>query len=205
LVDFVNNNLSKKPITFFLNGACEPPEKENYFSEFDSYVYGLKNFSSWSGGISCWKDDLNNILNSSNTVCELFPHTIFAFYFEENRLYNIENKELFEDILSTPKNKGNYDIFYAFGVEYVDIICDLEKKNLIAETTRKYVLQENEDFIAKIFLFYVILKKKCSYDTSSYRKSLNCNYSYKKIKKKAMGILIKQLANRASSLIREKK
>lgn len=185
LIDFIKINQYEKPITFFLNSACKIEKKPNFYSEFDSYVYELKNYSSWSGGISCWKEDLNNILESLENNYTLFPHINFCFYYCKDRKYLIYNQKMFTEIKAADIKKGTYDIFYAFGVEYVEIINNLLEKGLIDNTTKQKIIRENELFIANIYLLYVILRKKCSYDISTYKISLSKYYNYRKIRRKA--------------------
>lgn len=193
LIDFIKINQHKKPITFFLNSACEIEKKQEFYSEFDSYVYELKNYSSWSGGISCWKEDLNNIIDSLENKCTLFPHMNFCLYYCKDRKYLINNEKMFTEIKDTDIKKGTYDVFYAFGIEYVEIINNLFEKKLIDNITKQKVIRENELFIANLYLLYVILRKKCSYDISSYKISLSKYYDYREIKKQAFLILVSKI------------
>lgn len=175
-LSFVENNLEKKPITFFLNGASKINKKNDSYS-FNSYVYNLKNYSSWSGGISCWKTDLEKILNLFNDKNTLFPHTIFCFYYEQNRTYLIENDNIFENINPDETKKGKYNLFYAFCVEYINIILELYDNGLIENRTKDYVLEENKDFVANLFFDYIVLRKPCSYDLKDYKNYINYYYS----------------------------
>ncbi len=184
LLNFVYQNENKKPITFFSNNAFYPQykSKEYFFSEFDQYIYGLSIYSSWSGGVSCWKSDLSWVLNN-NLISDktLFPHMKFILLKDNDRKYQINNDLLFEEIKAEAK-KGKYDVFYAFSVEYINIMSDLLKKEYIDKITFDYIYKKNEEFLVNIFTDYVLLKNVCSYDLSTAKEMLNINYSYNRIK-----------------------
>lgn len=196
LIDFSRKNFTLSPITYFLNGVTDVAEKKYIISSFDSFMYGLKNYSSWSGGICCWKKDLEKIL-SIDKISNLFPHIIFIIYYDSNRIYKIDNEPLFEEIPSGAKKKGNYDLFYAFGVEYVELIKELKSQELIDSQTEKYILKENEKFLAKMYLFYIVMKKESSYSLKSVGTSLNRYYSLIRIRAlaylEAVGIVWKKV------------
>lgn len=181
LIDFSRKNFTSSPITYFLNGATDVAEKKYIISSFDSFMYGLKNYSSWSGGICCWKKDLEKIL-SNDTISNLFPHIVFITYYDSNRIYKIDNEPLFEEIPSGAKKKGNYDLFYAFGVEYVELIKELKNQELIDSITETFILKENEKFLAKMYLFYIVMKKESSYNFETVDTSLNRYYSLLRIR-----------------------
>ncbi|HFU4087299.1 TPA: glycosyltransferase, partial [Streptococcus suis] len=187
LIDFVEKNRIEKPITYFLNNTSEISTPENYLSSFDSFIYGLGKYSSWSGGVSCWREDLDDILGhvelNSN---DLFPHLIFVFYFKKDRRYQIDNSTLWREISTSSVKKGKYDVFYAFGIQFVEAINKLYLQNKISSETREFVLDENEKFVAQIYLTHIILKKPCSYDLSTSKDSLNYYYGLKKIQKLAL-------------------
>ena len=167
LIDFVKNNLDEKPITYFLNDAYTPDfqkEKDKY-SVFDTFAYQISYFSSWSGGVGCWKCDLPEILKafSDNNKQTLFPHLPFVYIVDEKRNYHVDNRKLFEEIKVDINKKGNYDLFYAFAVEYMQIVKNLLDDRVITLNTYKHIKKENGEFLAKLYIDYCILKKKYSY------------------------------------------
>lgn len=175
LLNFIENNKDEKPITFFLNDSTKITKKDTLY-DFNEYVYNLKNYSSWSGGISCWKEDVEKIVKTLENKESLFPHTIFGLFYEHDRNYMINNKKLFSEIDSSAEKKGKYNLFYAFCVEYVDIIKGLYESGKINRNTKKYVLQQNEFFVARLYFEYIVLKKKCSYDLKGYKKYITYSY-----------------------------
>lgn len=193
LINYAKGNIDKKTITYFLNDACKPVQKEKIYSRFDSFVYELSIFSSWSGGVSCWRSDLDTALN--NTIVNdgtLFPHMKFILLNISGRDYHIVYNKLFEEIESKDK-KGNYDVFYAFGIEYVDILHRLLENKSIDDDTYNFVVKENEKFVTKIYTNYVLLKRPCSYTLVSAKESLSKYYSYNKICFLAFINIIKKL------------
>ncbi|HFI0317593.1 TPA: glycosyltransferase [Streptococcus suis] len=201
LIDFVEKNESRHPITYFLNDTSEILIPNKITSEFDSFVYGLGKYSSWSGGVSCWREDLHEILTKSTiNNNDLFPHLIFVFFYKEDRDYLIDNTHLVQEIPTEYAKKGKYDIFYAFGVQFVDAINKLENQNMIFISTKEHILNENKKFLIYLYSTFVILRKPCSYDLSSSRTSLNYFYDYKMIRRASF----KRLVNRLKSRIRGK-
>ena len=182
LIKYVQDNLKEKPITFFSNGAIDIKNKMNYYSDFDSFVYGLSYLSSWSGGISCWKQDLNLALN--NTIIKdqsLYPHLKFVFLNLKGRQYHIINNKLFDEI-EAKAVKGSYDVFFAFGVEYIEIIQKLLELSYIDKITYNHVFKDNEEFLIKLYANYIILGKTCSYDLTTAEESLDRFYSFKRVR-----------------------
>ena len=88
--------------------------------------------------------------------------------------------------------KGNYDLFYAFAVEYMQIVKNLLDDRVITLNTYKHIKKENGEFLAKLYLDYCILKKKSSYKIISVKTSLNHFYSYHEIQCQAVKMIYKK-------------
>ncbi len=204
LIQYIKENMYSKPISFFLNGTIEPQKKEEFYSDFDSFLYGLSFYSSWSGGVACWKTDLKKILDNDIIEKEysLFPHACLIFLDEKDRTYNIDTCKLFEEIDKSASLKGRYDLFYAFGVEYIDLIVRVNNKGMIDDITKHYIKNENEKFIVKLYTNYVLLKNDCSYDLSSAKVSLNKYYSYNVIRIKALLNLVSKVPTKIKKMVR---
>ena len=83
-------------------------------------------------------------------------------------------------------------MFNAFGVEYMGIICDLLRNKDITPETFVYVKNANRTFLSTLYLDYIILKRKCSYDLSGYKESLRVFYSDKEIRNAAKLMFIER-------------
>lgn len=192
LVDFSEANYKEKPIVYFSNGVLNIPKDQNRYNSFDLFVRNLSYYSSWSTGMAIWKEDFEIIRDNVIIYNELFPHMDILFYVKNRENYIIDNRVILKEMDQGKRPKGNYDLFFAFGVEYPSIILDLLRDRKISVETFKSVLDDNLDFISSMYIDYVLLKKYCSYDLSG--KNLICEVFYSKfhfLRKIIKNILIK--------------
>ena len=143
LLNFVKKNQDKKPIVYFSNGVIEISKEQHTYSTFDQFVRNLSFWSSWSTGMTIWKDDFDRLPKDVSGFNELFPHTDVLFHERNRGKYIIDNTLIFDEIPQGKKPKGDYDLFYAFGVEYPWIICNLLRDGDITVDTFRYVKDEN--------------------------------------------------------------
>ena len=202
LVEFVEKNIHDRPITYFLNGIENKRKKVNVVNPFDSFVYELSYNSSWSGGVGIWKNDFEILEKSGNIMRYngLFPHLAFVFIPYDNRKYFVDNKKIFDEIPNNTVKKGKYDLFKAFGVDYLNAIKDLLHEKYIEFDTYNHIKNDNQKFIENLYAEYVILHKSCSYDLSSAKNSLNQYYSYNEIRKNAKRIAINRIIGKVKKL-----
>ena len=106
--------------------------------------------------------------------------------------YVIDDKILLDEIPQGKIPKGRYNLFNAFGVEYPGIICDLLRNKDITLETFVCVKNANRTFLSTLYLDYIILKRKCSYDVSDYKESLRVFYSDKEIRNAAKLMVIER-------------
>ena len=189
-IKFVNENKENKPVVYFSNGVLEQKEEIATLDSFDGFVRGLTYFSSWSTGMGFWKEDFD-ALPSNVQYNTLFPHVTILFSRRNASNYIIDNSVLLDEIPTGKKPKGKFNLFYAWGVEYPGILSDLLRTNDITLDTFLYLKNETEKYTALWFLYYVILKRYCSFDLSDYKKTLNVYFSLKRIKKEAVKHFLK--------------
>lgn len=182
-INFVKNNIDKKPGIYFSNGVLKIKNSKTY-PTFDLFIKGLENYSSWSTGIAFWKEDFERI-DDFSSFNALFPHTGILFSERHKNEYTIDNRELLYEIPMSQKNKGKYDIFNAFGVEYPSVIKRLYEDGDISKETYDSVLYANLKFLGQIYFDFIIRKKECSYDLSGFERSADVFYSQRSIKSKA--------------------
>lgn len=177
LVEYTKSNLETKPITYFSNGVLDVDNIVYYYSTFNDFVKNLSYWSSWSTGMAIWKDDFKKLSKDLNNYNELFPHTNILFNERNRNNYVIDNTIIFDEIPQGNKPKGNYDVFYAFGIEYPSIIETLLKDGDIKKDTYKFVLNKNLEFITLMYIEYFIYKNYCSYDLSGLNRMYGHYYS----------------------------
>ena len=201
-LNFIENNRSEKPCVYFSNGVIKEINGINKYDNFDSYVRNLHYWSSWSTGMGFWKEDFDRIPKNTE-FNELFPHTTILFSERNKTKYIIDNTVLLDEIPISHANKGKYNLFYAFGVEYPGIICDLLRERAISSETFLSVKQDNLQFIADLYTSFVILRQPCSYDLNGKEVSLNVFYSYSKVKAVANRLLIKRCLRKVFHLLKK--
>lgn len=183
ILDFIDKNRETKPYIYFSNGQLGF-DGMHCLKSFDNFAYEMSYWLSWSSGIGLWKSDFDQIHLDQN-YSDLFPHLNFIFPFTNKNQYIIDNTLLTEEIKFDNKKKGSYNLFHAFGVEFIRCISDLFTKDQISSKTYDHIKDENEKFLTDLYFTYVVLKKPGSYDLSHAKESLNVYYNYNKIKKQA--------------------
>ena len=193
LIRFVQNNENERPVVYFSNGVLSIEKRQHKYSSFDQFVRNLSYFSSWSGGMSIWKEDFDKLPEDVSGFNELFPHTNVLFNERNRKKYIIDNSVIFAEIPQGDKPKGNYDLFFAFGIEYVWIICNLLRDKDITADTFRYVADKNLGFIAELYLDFCICKKYCSYDLSGLDNMYGVFYGRLKFARKVIYIAVRKI------------
>lgn len=190
LIDFAKYNAEKKPIIYFSNGVLKRENKSYAYETFDDFVRNLSYWSSWSTGMTIWKEDFEHLPEDVERFNELFPHTNVLFAERNKEEYIIDNSIIFDEIPQGEKPKGAYDLYYAFGVEYPGIILDLLREKSIKSDTFKAVIEENLEFLAGLYFGYNIRKNYCSYDLNGFNGMIGIFYSRKQLQKKVLKHLV---------------
>lgn len=201
-IDFIKKNETEKPCVYFSNGVIKQIKGVAEYSDFDSYVRNLRVWSSWSTGMGFWKEDFDRIPKDAQ-FNELYPHTTILFNEKNKAKYIIDNNILLDEIPVSHANKGRYNLYYAFGVEYPGILSDLLRTNSISKKTFLCVKKENLKFMAGLFCDFILLKKPCSYDLSERKETLNIFYSYNKVKSLAFLMLFKKVFKLPVRIVRK--
>lgn len=131
LINEVKVNLETKPVIFFTNGLKQFGSMEK-FEKFDSFMFKLSYFSSWSSGFGIWKDDFDKI-SKRIELNEYFPHTSLLIAQAYKSSYLIDDLPYFKN--QNVPNKGGYNIFEVFSLDYVSLLKDTYLKNEISKIT----------------------------------------------------------------------
>lgn len=193
LIQLVKDNFETKPVMYFTNGVLEKENKIFEYNSFDEFVKNLSYWSSWSTGMTIWKEDFDKLPKDVSTFNELFPHTNVLFAETDRDQYLIDNTIIFNEIPQGKKPKGNYDLFYAFGVEYPSIILDLYRNNSITTNTFKSVLKDNLLFISELYYSYFIKKEYCSYDLNGLNNMYGIFYTKSQLRKGVKSLLLSKI------------
>lgn len=195
-LSFVEDNRNDHPIIYFSNGVLEFSKDQHTYNTFDQFVKDLSYWSSWSTGMTIWKDDFDKLPEDVSGFNELFPHTDVLFRERNRGKYILDNSVIFDEIPQGKKPKGDYDLFYAFGVEYPWIICNLLRDRDITPDTFRYVKEENLGFIAQLYFNYFIKKEYCSYDLGGYKNMFGIYYTERELKRKVSSLITKKIVKK---------
>lgn len=177
LISFVEKYKEYKPVVYFSNGELMLSNEKKQFDEFETFMRVLGYWSSWSAGVAVWKKDLERI-NFTQKYSDIFPHTIFLFCNTQAELYIIDDKPIFTEIVISQNKKGKYNIFYAFAVEYPNILMRLCVENKISITTFLQIKNRISNLLSSFYVNYVIRKIDCSYSVDDYRKYISVYFGF---------------------------
>ncbi len=194
LIDFVEKYRKERPIVYYSNGVLEIEKRVHEYESFDQFVKNLSYWSSWSTGMTIWKDDFEKLPKDVSNYNELFPHTNVLFNERHREKYIIDNSKIFNEIPQGKKPKGDYDLFFAFGVEYPWIICTLLRDKDISLDTFRFVIDKNLGFVAYLYYHYCIRKKYCSYNLSGEKDMYGVFYTKQELLKKVAVVAAKSVA-----------
>ncbi len=181
LIDFTDKYIKDQPVVFFSNGVLKMNNTLQSFNSFDEFVYKLSYYSSWSAGTAIWNSQLNNLVKN-NKYNQLFPHMDIIFFNKKHNNYIIDNHIIYDEIIVNHKDKGTYNLFYAFAVEYPSIILDLFRNKNISYKTMISVITDNRSFIQDLYLEFIIKHKDCSYKLDNYKDFISIFYHYNQIR-----------------------
>lgn len=182
---FVKDNCRQKPIVYFSNGVLASSGVEEHTS-FSEFMCGLSYYASWTTGLGFWKDDFDNM--KIDSYDPLHPHMAWLCYYTERDKYIIDNNILLCEITTAHTEKGSYNLFKAFAVDYVAILEELYTSKKISEECFKYCKDDLENFLVTYYKEFIVCKEPCSYDLTDYISYINVYYDINTINSKALDI-----------------
>lgn len=173
LIDDAKQNLNKKPLIFYTDGLKQNGDIKR-FTSFDSFMFQLSYFSSWSTGFSIWQKDLNNI-EKNMTINNFFPQTSLLLSQTNKIEYIINDTPIFDN--QNVSKKGGYNIFKVFSIDYIELIENSYKAN---EISKKSFIKIKNDLLVKylsIRYFKTVIAKLDNFDKKDIKKSITKHYS----------------------------
>ena len=190
LIDFIEQNKEEKPVIYFSNNALK--QKKIICNSFDLFVKNLKRFASWTTGVGIWKENYDKL--PDNLQYDLIsPHSSILFSDRTNKKYIINNDLFCKEISTNHSKKGTYDLFKAFAIEELTITLKLYLDGDISANTLKYVKKDYKRMLSELYLDFIILKNKCSYDLSGFNNSMGIFFNKFEIKINAWLLLMPTL------------
>ncbi|MCZ2486954.1 glycosyltransferase family 2 protein [Aquirufa antheringensis] len=135
LIEYIRPKISQKPFIFFSNNG---KFENRFYNSFDNFSCELSYWNSWSTGFSIWKSDLD-ILKLDN-VDVMFPHVTLFFEMRNKGNFILNDQVYFinQDVL----NKGGYDLFKVFAVDYLTILNNQRERQVISKKTFEIIKRE---------------------------------------------------------------
>lgn len=160
-----------KPILYFAEGKVEGGDVIEC-KDIDSFVNKQSYYVSWSAGTGAWRDDLTDLRNKK--IDRMFPHTVFLFELRNDSRYVIWNEKY--EVMGDESGKGGYDLFYTFGVGFLDIISGLRMKGRIRTETFIKVKKDLLSFLRDLYLSEVILPTNRTFILQNIPQSIDVYY-----------------------------
>lgn len=163
-----------KPLIYHSNGFLNKYSISKYNS-FDTFMTGLSYWSSWSGGMTIWKDDFEKIKDTTD-LNPLFPHTslFLTQFWKKNFL--IDDRKIYE-VQRVPHRSG-HNKFEAFTIHYPSLINQCCKKNHITNQCKELIFKKIYKEFIPTLLFNKYIVKTESFDASEFKE--NCKKFFPK-------------------------
>lgn len=172
ILKIIETNKTEKPILYFSNGVLNlnTTIKTQMFNQF---IFSLSYQCTWSAGFGLWAKDFD-ILNLEN-LDETFPQTSLLFQLNEKSNFIIDDANYCS--MQFIKGKGGYNVFKAFGSDFLDMIKTYTNNDVIKINTFEKIRKDlSTYFFPKIILKNIIFRVE-KYETKSWIKYLGKYYS----------------------------
>jgi hypothetical protein len=170
LINFIKQNDEFKPLVFFTNNGKNDLKTFNSFDELNNE---LTYWNSWSTGFSIWKSDFDKISNIQFN--KMFPHLSLFFNQYDKKSFVINDFHYFEN--QYVPNKGGYNLFQVFSVEYVNILKSaLDVKIITNETFKKIKKKLLKEFLTTWYFNTILIKNKYTFQLDNIQNNIKINY-----------------------------
>lgn len=174
MLNLVRNTIDSKPLLFFSDGY-KLNGKIHQYEAFEDFMADASYFTSWSNGFGIWREDFEQVRD-----CELnkyFPQTsLIATQYYKKR-FVVDDTNLFET--QNVPQKGGYNIFKAFSIDYLNIIQSLNVKGIISEKCFQNIKYSLLYKFLSVRYFKTIIAKMDKFDYSNLKQHMLTHYSEK--------------------------
>lgn len=168
IIRLVKKYKESKPLIYTSNGLL------GYFNircveKFNDYMSALSYWSSWSGGMTIWREDFEKL--DKVTLNPLFPHTSVMLTQYEKKLYVISDVIYYD--VQRIKKRGGHNKFEAFTVHYPSLINECYRKGFISENTKSSIFKSLYTEFIPTLLFNKYIAKIETFEISNFKR--NCS------------------------------
>ena len=172
LISLVRRYQEEKPIIYCAEGHTKSKDTVIECDSLDGFVREMSYFVSWSAGVGVWQSDLTGI--RARAIDPMFPHTVFLFELREKNCYVIWNEKYEE--MANDTGKGGYNLFYTFGVSFLDLLNSLRIESRLIDRTFIEIKKDLFGFLKSLYLNEVILPTRHTFIIKRVRESINVYY-----------------------------
>ncbi len=172
MIELINQNVLEKPAIFFTDGY-RLKGKVLYYSNYEEFMYGASYFSSWSTGFGIWKDDFEQ--TKGVDLNNYFPQTSLFVTQNGKHSFIVDDYNLF--ITQNVPQKGGYNIFKAFSVDYLNIIKAQRDNNYISDACFYYIKKSLLYGFLSVRYFKTVIAKMDKFDHVDIKTNMQINYS----------------------------
>lgn len=167
MVTFAKENEGNKPLLYHSNGFLGR-HKILSFSDFNSFMEQLSYWSSWSGGMTIWKEDFDQI--GAISIDPLFPHTSVFITQSFKKEYVIDDRPIYQ-VQRVPK-RGGHNKFAAFTVHYPSLIQKCYENGSISKRCKELIFDDLIRYFIPSLLFNKYVARIETFEADGFRK--NC-------------------------------
>ena len=168
IVRQAKENKEKKPLIFHSNGFLNRRRIDTY-TDFSSFMKDLSYWSSWSGGMTIWKDDFDKI--DDIVINPLFPHTSVFMTQYVKKDFLIDDRIMY-DIQRVAK-RGGHNKFEAFTVHYPSLIISCFNDGHISKLCKDSIFKALYKEYIPTLLFNKYIARIETFEASGFKS--NCN------------------------------
>lgn len=167
IVEQARENRHERPLIFHSNGFLGMHGVKAY-SDFNSFMNSLSYWSSWSGGMTIWKEDFDRA--DGVEINPLFPHTsvFMTQYWKES--FIIDDRIMY-DVQRVAK-RGGHNKFEAFTVHYPSLLTESFNAGHISRSCLDSILRSLCNEYIPTLLFNKYLARIETFDASGFKE--NC-------------------------------
>lgn len=172
IITDIKENSDKKNMIFYTDGLKQTGRIMK-FDTYDSFMYELSYFSSWSTGFGIWKEDFYNVCDSID-IDTYFPQTSLLLSQYNKTRFIINDKPIFDN-QDIPK-KGGYNIFKVFAVDFIQLIEHAYQKNYITNRTFEKIKSDLLFDYLSVRYFKTVIMKIDKFEKDNIKNNISMNY-----------------------------
>ncbi len=131
------------------------------YTNFDSFLYEISYFSTWSTAFGIWKADFNSMMKKEIELDKMFPHTSLLFSMYEKNEFIVDNSMYFDN--QDVGKKGGYNLPETFGTRYLGMCETLLNDGKISDRTYLKIKEGILNFIANWYVNITYFSEKYTF------------------------------------------